>query len=124
MRNDGRLLVEVSKVQTFAAKLLHVQIVGLCANQLPCCLTLGVGCFDVVRHSTPGFDHLLRMVHDEMRHLLGDGVSLSFVRIQNIGVRPAIHRSTQQPSQVGGIGNAGIHAVACVGYPKMRCIAG
>ena len=63
------------------------------------------------------------MIHYKPGNLFGNGQALSFVSIQNGVGCPLVQSGAEQPGQIHGVGNAGIHAVAGIRHPDMGRIA-
>ncbi len=121
--DDGRPGGVAAEVEAGGAVLLHVEVVGG-LSQRP----TGGGpgrrlVFDVARHGPSLAGHGVGVVHGETGHLLGDGASLGLVGVEDGGRRPAVEIGRQQPGQGGGIGDAGVHAVAGVRHPDVGGVA-
>ncbi len=121
--DDRRALIVVAKVETGAAILLHIEVVGGLSDRGAHALALGAVSFDLRRDRFASLAHGLRVVHGKMRHLLGDWQPLGLIGIENGGVGPATQMGGEQPGQVGGIRDAGIHAVAGKRHPEMAGVA-
>ena len=122
--DDRRAIVIGAEVETRAGILLHVDLVGETPDLAPRTLALRSRILDFVGHRAAAANFGLGMRHRKSRDLAGDRPALRLIGVENGGRRPAVEMGGQQPGQVHGIGDPGIHAVAGIGHPDMRRIAG
>src|SRR5205807_3758648 len=104
------------------AILLDVETVRFLADLRADGVADGPRRFDIRRSVAPLIPILQTQVGDETRHLFGYRFTLQFVGVKNPRWCPALEGSGELPGQVGGICDAGIHAVARVRDPDMRRI--
>ncbi len=122
--DQRRAVVVVAEVQAGAAELLDVELVGLPAFLGADRVAFGALLLDSRRHRAARLDHLLRVVHREARHLLGDRQALDLVRVEDLLVGPAGEVRRQVPREVERVGDARVHAVAGVRHPQVSGVAG
>src|SRR5882757_10902563 len=95
--DDRRLVVEVAEIQPAAAILMHVQLVERTAESRADRVALRPRRFDVVRYRRALLCERDRMVHGELRDLLGYGLSFGLKGIENGGIGPSLERGGELP---------------------------
>ncbi len=63
------------------------------------------------------------VVHGEVRHLLGNRQPLALVGVEDGRLAPAVEAGSQQPAEVGGVGQPSVHPVTGVRHPEVGGIA-
>ena len=121
--DQRRMVVEVPEVQAAAAVLVDIEVVQRLPGLRTRTRALLVLRLDVRRHALALLLQRQRMVHRELRHLLGDRLALGLVAGQHRLGAPAFHARRDLPRQVHRIGDAGVHAVTRHRYPQVRRIA-
>ncbi len=103
--------------------MLHRQGVGGLADPGPRRGALRGVVLQLRRQVVALLDGPFGVLHGETRDLVGDRLALAFVGVQDLFRRPPIQVRRQQPGQVHGVGDAGVHAVAGVGHPQVGGVA-
>ena len=118
--DHGGILVEVAEVQAGRGELGHVELVVEAAGLGAQRVRLLAGVLEPGGHRAVGRDHLERVLHGELRHLLGDWLALGLVSVEDARVRPAVKHGGERPGQVEGVRDARVHPVPGVRHPQAR----
>src|SRR3982751_2494276 len=112
--NDRRAVVIASEIETSAGILLDVDFVRDPPDLLSRKFAPRSNLLDFIGYGATSAKFSLGMRHRESRDLAGNRPTLRLVGVEDGRWRPAIEMRGNQPGQVHGIGNSGVHAVAGV----------
>ena len=57
------------------------------------------------------------------RNLLGDGLALNFIGVEQLRAGPAFDHGREHPRQIHRVRDAGVHAIGRERHPDVRCVA-
>src|SRR2546423_15571898 len=118
--HDRRAIVVAAEIETRTRILLDVDLIGeppdlSSRNFAPCSPIL-----DLIGYRATAMNLRLSVRHRETRNLTGNRPTLGLIGIEDRSWRPTIEVRGNQPGQVHGIGNSGVHAITGIRHPDMR----